>query len=150
VTAGTPVTAGTAVTAGPARTHARAPRAAPRRTTGTATRGERTSGEHHKRGAVRTNRRDWPVGTEHPVMVVAIGLAVLGELDAGEEDNRQHEQNACHDHHPRRGPIEAGVLGRGRVYRRGRPRRRLNRGFGCLGHVSIMPRQSPADNQLRR
>ena len=77
-------------------------------------------------------------------------LTVPGELDAGEEDDRQHEHNSCHDHHPRRGLIEAGVLGRGRVHRRGRPRRRLNRGFGCLGHVSIMPRQSPADNQLRR
>jgi hypothetical protein len=144
------VTAGTRMTAGPARTHARAPRTAPRRTTGTATRRERPSGEHHPRGTVGTSRPDWPVGTEHPMMVVAIGLTVLGELDAGEEDNRQHEQNACHDHHPRRGPIEAGVLGRGRVYRRGRPHRRLNRGFGCLGHVLIMPRQSPPDNQLRR
>jgi hypothetical protein len=144
------VTAGTPMTAGPARTHARAPRTAPRRTTGTATRGERTSGEHRPRGTVGTSRPDWPVGTEHPMVVVAIGLTVLRELDAGEEDNRQHEQNACHDHHPCRGPIEAGVLGRGRVYRRGRPHRRLNRGFGCLGHVLIMPRQSPADNQLRR
>ena len=83
------------------------------------------------------------------MMVVAIGLTVLGDLDAGEEDDRQHEQNACHDHHPRRRTIKAGVLGRGRVYRRRWPRRRLNRGFGWLGHVTIMPRQSPADNQLR-
>ena len=144
------MTAGTRMTAGPARTHARAPRTAPRRTTGTATRGERTSGEHHPRGTVGTSGPDWLIGTEHPMVVVAIGLTVLGELHAGEEDDRQHEQNACHDHHPRRGPIEAGVLRRGRVHRRGRPRRRLNRGFGCLGHVSIMPRQSPADNKLRR
>ncbi len=145
MTPGTPMTA-----AGPARTHARAPRTAPRRTTGTATRWERPSGEHHPRRAIGASRPGRPVGTEHPVMVVAIRLPVVGELDAGEEDDRQHEQNACHNHHPRRGPIEAGVLGRGRVYRRGRPRRRLNRRFGCLGHVSIMPRQSPADNQLRR
>lgn len=144
------MTAGTPMTAGTARTHARAPRTAPRRTTGTATRGERTSGEHHPRRTVGTSRPDRPIGTEHPMVMVAIGLTVLGELDAGEEDNRQHEQNACHDHHPSRGPIEAGVLARSRVYRRGRPRRRLNRGFGWLGHVSIMPRQSPADNQLRR
>src|ERR1700722_7823339 len=83
-------TAGPAMTAGPARTHARAPRTAPRRTTGTATRGERTSWEHHPRRPVGTRRPDWPVGTECPMVVVAIGLAVLGELDAGEEDNRQH------------------------------------------------------------
>jgi hypothetical protein len=144
------VTAGTRMTAGPARTHARAPRTAPRRTTGTTTRGERTSGEHHPRGTVGTGGPGWPLGAEHPMVMVAIGLTVFGELHAGEEDDRQHEQNACHDHHPRRGPIEAGVLRRGRVHRRGRPRRRLNRGFGCLGHVSIMPRQSPADNKLHR
>src|SRR6202012_6168696 len=126
----TTVTAGTTVPAGPAGTHARAPRAAPRRTTGTATRGERTAGEPRPRGPVGTNRRDWPVGTEHPMMVGAIGLIVLGELDAGEEDNRQHEQNACHDHHPRRGPREAGWLGRGRGYRRGRPDRGRKWGFG--------------------
>jgi hypothetical protein len=56
-------------------------------------------------------------------MVVAIRLTVIGELDAGEEDDRQHEQNACHNHHPRRGAIKAGVLGRSRIDRRGRPRR---------------------------
>ena len=145
MTAGTPVTA-----AGPARTHARAPRTAPRRTTRTATRRERPSGEHHPRRTFGTSRPDRRFGTEHAVMVVAIGLTVFGELHAGDEDDRQHEQNACHDHHPRRGPIEAGVLRRGRVHRRGRPHRRLNRGFGCLGHVSIMPRQSPADNKLHR
>jgi hypothetical protein len=144
------VTAGTRMTARPTRTHARAPRTAPRRTAGTATRRERPSGEHHPRRTLGTSRPDRPFGTEHPVMVVAIRLPVVGELDAGEEYDRQHEQNACHNHHPRRGPVEAGVLGRGRVYRRGRPGGRLNRGFGCLGHVSIMPRQSPADNQLRR
>jgi hypothetical protein len=144
------VTAGTPMTAGPARTHARAPRTAPRRTTGTATRRERPSGEHRPRRTVGTGRADRTVGTEHPMMVVAIRVTVFGELDAGEEDDRQHEQNACHNHHPRRGAIKAVVLGRGRIHRRGWPRRRLNRGFGCLGHVSIMPRQSPADNQLRR
>src|SRR6202035_1877591 len=93
---GTTVTAGTPVTAaGPARTHARAPRTAPRRTTGTATRRERPSGEHHPRRATGASRPGRPVGTEHPVMVVAIRLPVVGELDAGEEDDRQDEQNAC-------------------------------------------------------
>jgi hypothetical protein len=143
------VTAGTTMTAGPARTHARAPRTPPRRTTGTATRRERPSGEHHPRRTVGASRPDRPVGTEHSMMVVAIRLTVVGELDAGEEYDRQHKQNACHNHHPRRGAVKAGVVGRGRIHRRGWPRRRLNRGFGCLGHVSIMPRQSPADNQLR-
>src|SRR3984957_4028910 len=112
----TTVTAGTATTPGTATTHARAPRTAPRRTTGTATRGERTSWEHHPRRPVGTRRPDVPVAPQRPMGVVAIGLAVLGELDAGEEDNRQHEENACHAHHPLRGPIEAGVLGRVRVY----------------------------------
>src|ERR1700744_1622737 len=111
----TTVTAGTAMTtAGPTRTHARSPRAAPRRTTGTATRRERPPGEHPPRRTLGTSRPDRPLGTEHAVVVVAIRLSVVGELDAGEEDDRQHEQNACHDHHPRRGPIEAGVLGHGR------------------------------------
>src|ERR1700730_15252294 len=68
----TTVTAGTSMTAGPARTHARAPRTAPRRTTGPPTRRERPSGEHHRRRAVGASRPGRPVGTEHPVMVVAI------------------------------------------------------------------------------
>src|ERR1700733_6115430 len=75
----------TTVTAGTARPHARAPRTAPRRTTGTATRGERTSGEHHPRRPVGTRRPDWPVGTERPMVGGAIGLAVLGELAAAEK-----------------------------------------------------------------
>jgi hypothetical protein len=82
------VNAGTPMAAGPAGTHARAPRTAPRRTTGTATRRERPSGEHHPRRTVGTSRPDRPVGTEHPMMVVAIRLTVLGELDAGEEYDR--------------------------------------------------------------
>jgi hypothetical protein len=82
-------------------------------------------------------------------MGVAVGLTVIGELDGGKENDRQHEYNACHDHHPRRGAIKAGVLDRSRIHGRGWPRGRLDPGFGCLGHLSIMPRQSPADNQLR-
>lgn len=138
---------GTHMTTRPTRTHAWTPRAP--RATRTTTRGERSAGEHHPRRTVRANRPRWPVRAERAVMVVAIRLTVVGELDAGEEYDRQHEHDAGHDHHPRRDAVKAGVLGRGRVYRQGWPRGRLNRSFGCLGHVSIMPRQSPADNQLR-
>src|ERR1700722_8484181 len=62
----TTVTAGTAMTAGPARTHARAPRTAPRRTTGTATRGERTSWDPPPGRPAGPRRPDWPVGTNVP------------------------------------------------------------------------------------
>jgi hypothetical protein len=83
-------------------------------------------------------------------MVVAILRAVAGELGAGEKDDRQHENGAGHDHDPRRGLIEPSMLcckrSRGDV----RVRRRLDRGFGCLGHVSIMPSHGPAINQQRR
>jgi hypothetical protein len=147
------MTAGSTVTTGAARTHARAPRTTPRRTTGTATRRERAAGEHHPRRAVRATRSGRSFGTKHPVMVVVIGLTVIGEPDTGKEQDRRHEHNACHDHHPRRDTIEAGVLRRRKVRRRRRrrrPGRRLDRGFGWLGHVLIMPRQSPGDNQLRR
>jgi hypothetical protein len=43
-------------------------------------------------------------------MMRAILRPVPGEFGTGEKDDRQHENGAGHDHHPRRGLIEPSVL----------------------------------------
>jgi hypothetical protein len=87
-------------------------------------------------GALRTERAVYAV--------VVMVLVMPSDRGAGEEDHRDHEDDACDDHHPRRGLIKARVLCRVRR----RARRRLDRGFGCFGHALIMPTHGPAINQL--
>jgi hypothetical protein len=43
-------------------------------------------------------------------MMWAILRAMPGEFGAGKKYDRQHENGAGHDHHPRRGLIEPSVL----------------------------------------
>ena len=93
------------------------------------------------------------LGIERTVHAVVVMVIVMpGDCGAGEEDHCHHEHDACDDHHPRRDLIQARMLrrvrGRSRIGRRRRARRRRERRFGCLGHVSIMPRHGPAINQL--
>jgi hypothetical protein len=112
--------------------------------TGADTRGKRSPGKH------RPLPGRWTVGIEWTVYAVVV-VVMPADCSAGEEDNRHHEHGACDDHHPRRGLIEArvrhGGQRRGSMRRRRGARRRLDRGFGCLGHASIMPRHGPAINQ---
>jgi hypothetical protein len=43
------------------------------------------------------------------MVVMAVLRTMPGELCAGEEDDRQYEDGAGHDHHPRRHLIQPGV-----------------------------------------
>jgi hypothetical protein len=47
-------------------------------------------------------------------MLMAVLRTMSGDLGAGEEDDRQHEDGAGHDHHPRSRLIQPGVPGRQR------------------------------------
>lgn len=128
-------------------------------TPGTHTRAE---GPRHHRTAGPTRahpRRNWstredehPLGafgsarTKHAV-VRAERVIMPGDRGASEEDNRDDENRAGDDHHPRRSLVEP--RGLGRVRRCGRRRRRagvrrLELWLGCLGHPSIMPTRAPA------
>ena len=100
--------------------------------------------------ATRADRRGRrrPVGAGHAVMVVvAEWVSLAGEHGAGEEHDRDHENDPGDDHDPRRDLIEPVVLCRERLRPRGWAGRRL--GFRCLGHDLIMPRRAPAINQPR-
>lgn len=73
-------------------------------------------------------------------------VVMPADCGAGEEDDRHDENNAGDDYHPRRSLVEPGRL----CYVRRRRRAgggRLDRGLGCFGHVSIMPRREPTINQ---
>jgi hypothetical protein len=128
---------------------------------------------HHRRAAGPTGaqargkwstRKDRPwsrrravgtIGTERPVHAVVVLLLVMpGDCGAGEEHNSHHEDDARHDHHPRRHLVQPRVQCRVRErrcsWRRGWARGRLDRRFGCLRHVLIMPTQGPAINNRAR
>ena len=94
----------------------------------------------------RTFRR---FGTEEAMVVVMMVMA--GDRGAGEEDNGHHENDAGDDHHPGRNLVKPGRPRCMQMRRRRRPcRQRLDRGFGCLGHVSIMPTHAPVIKHRRQ
>ena len=82
------------------------------------------------------------------MVVVAEGVTLAGEHGAGEEHDRDHENDPGDDHDPRRDLIEPVVLCSERLRPRWWAGRRL--GFGCLGHDLIMPRRAPAINNRAR
>jgi len=122
-----------------ARTHSRTPRSRPTRTAGPRSWAPRPRPRGRTIGAGRT------LWTEPAVVVVPEMVGSAGRPNAGEEDDRNDENDARDDHHPRRDVIEPGVACH---VRRRRAGRRLERGFGCLGHDLIMPTCRPAINQL--
>ena len=145
----------TPMTTRPAGTHARAPGNWPHPWT-TRPAGTHARGKRRPAGEVRPLSGPWSgavgtLGTEHAVVVMAEGVVVSGDRGAGEENDRHHENDASDDHYPRRYLVEPGMLYRigGRRYIWRRRRRRLDRRFGCLGHVLIMPRHGPTINQPR-
>jgi hypothetical protein len=162
-TAGTAVAAMTTVTTMPAMTtrpagstglagstRAEGPRHH-RRTTGPPgahTRGKWSTWEDRRPLARRRTFR--PFGTEQAMVVVMMVMA--GDRGAGEEDDRHHENDAGDDHDPRRDLVKPGrprtVQMRWR--RRCSCRIRLDRGFGYLGHVSIMPTHAPVIKHRRQ
>ena len=79
--------------------------------------------------------------TEHPGVVMT--LVMPSECGTGEEDDRHHENNAGHDHHPGRSLVEPRRFCYMHRCRRRRPDGRRDLGFGCLGHPSIMPTCAP-------
>lgn len=80
-------------------------------------------------------------GVGMPVMVAAVMSVVSGDPEAGEEDGRDDEQDAGHDHHPGSQsvePIRFNRLGRWRGGNRGR----RGWGFRCFTHASNDARAS--------
>jgi hypothetical protein len=88
----------------------------------------------------------WPARTVHAV-VRPERVLTPGGIGAGEEDNRDDENRAGDDYHPRCDLVEPRrlhcVRGHGRRRRRAGVRR-LELGLGCLGHPSIMPTSASA------
>jgi hypothetical protein len=135
-----------------------------RRTTMTAAMSARThtraEGPRHHRAAGPAGPHagwKWPRDNDHPFgtswaartphsVVRPEGALTPGDKGAGEEDNRDDENRAGDDYHPRRDLVEPRRLGC--VRRRGRRRRagvrRLELGLGCLGHPLIMPTSAAA------
>jgi hypothetical protein len=87
----------------------------------------------HRRRAPRATRT---AGSEHAV-VILVAVVMPEDYGAGEEDDRQDENDPGDNHHPRRGRIQPRRLGPWR--RRGRRScgdgSRLGRGFGCFAHA---------------
>jgi hypothetical protein len=144
----TAVTAAMAArTAGPARPHARTPRPRHRhhrrtRPAGAHARRKRSTREDdHPRSQRRAVEALRTARTPHPVVVV---MAMPGDCGTGEEDCRHDENRASDDHHPRRSLVEPRMFCKRRQRRRRSNGWQLDRRFGCLGHLSIMPRCEPA------
>jgi len=133
---------------GPARPHSRTPGPRDRhhrwttRPAGAHARGNRCAREDDHPGSRR--RAVEVLRTARPPHSMAVVMVMPGDRGAGEEDDRHHENNAGDDHHPGRGLVEPRMPGKRRRRRRRASGRQLDRGFGCLGHPSIMPRCEPA------
>jgi hypothetical protein len=79
-------------------------------------------------------------GVGMPVMVAAVVAVVSGDPEAGEEDRRDDEQDAGHDHHPCREPVQP--IRFNRFGRRCGGRVRRGWGFRCFSHASNDARPS--------
>jgi hypothetical protein len=156
-TAGTPGTTVTAMTTVTTRTAGTTRTERPRhhrrttRPTGAHARGKWSTWE--ERRPLSRRRAFRAVGTERTEHAVVVVMMVMhGDRGAGEEDNRHHENDAGDDHHPRRNLVKPGRL-RSMHMRRRRRRAcggRLDRGFGWLDHVSIMPTCAPVIKHHRQ
>ena len=99
-------------------------------------------GGNGPRGRRPSVRAFGTAGAEHPVVVMTVMHA--RRRGAGEEDDRHDENNAGDDHHPGRSLVEPRRLRYVRAEAEAGRGGRLELGFGCLGHPSIMPTRAPA------
>src|SRR5262249_1093857 len=83
------------------------------------------------------------------VVMTAVVMAITEDHGAGEEDDRQDEDDPGNDHHPRRGRVDLRRLDHLRWWGR-RDRRRLCCAFRCFTHALNTAPESNCSTRFRR